>query len=234
VRGSANLERFDYWLHQFRAMRLLAEVGCTAGALDREMAALAALADPAQAAERARSAALPLRLELAELWTRLLRTEVAGASTTGELGTIANLEQHSRVNQAILCRHDAVLVRLLGCDLPMAARPSRAYAGPARLIVPTVRTAAAPGEAVHVRVLVVSEAPPRSVELCWRAMGGGAYRRAGLGPLARGVYEAVLPPVDPAHPALEYHIEARAGDAALRWPASDRGLDQTLILDERG
>ena len=233
VNGSANLERFDYWLNQFRAMRLIAEIGCTAGALDREMAAIAALTDPAQAGERARAEALPLRLQLAALWTRLLRTEVAGASSLGELGTIANLEQHSRLHQAILSKHDAALVKLLGCDLPLAASPSRQYAGPARLIVPTVRTCAAPGEAVRLRVLVAAEEEPGPIELCWRRLGGTDYRRVPLTRVARRVYEASLPALGPANPAIEYHIEARIGKAALRWPASDRGLDQTIIEYER-
>jgi len=236
VRGSANLERFDYWLNQFRAMRLIAEVGCAAGALDREMAAIARMAGPAQAAERARTAALPLRIELAVLWTRLMRTEVAGASSLGELGTIANLEQHSRVHQAILARHDDALAKLLGCDLPLAALPSREYAGPARIIVPTVRTSAAPGEAVRLRVLVAAEEEPGSVDLCSRRLGGAEYAREPFRRVARRVYEAQLPGLDLANPALEYHVEARIGAATLRWPASDRGLDQTVILgaEERG
>ncbi|HXQ81085.1 MAG TPA: malectin domain-containing carbohydrate-binding protein [Opitutaceae bacterium] len=230
VRGSANLERFDYWLNQFRAMRLIAEIGCAAGALDREMAAIAALADPAIARERARTGALPLRLQLAALWTLLLRTEVAGASSLGELGTLANLEQRSRVHQAVLSRHDAALARLLGYDLPLAASPSRQYAGPARIIVPTVRTCAAEGESIRLRVLVVGEEDPGSVVLCWRWIGGTDYLRQPLHHVARRVYEASLPRLDSPNPAAEYHVEAVVGEASLRWPSSDHGLDQTVIM----
>lgn len=234
VAGSANLERFDYWLNQFSAMRLIAEIGCTAGSLDREMAAISATADPARAAERARTAALPLRLGLADLWTRLLRTEVAGASSLGELGTLANLEQHSRAHQAILTRHDAALVRLIQCDLPIAASPSRAYAGPARIIVPTVRTSSAAGESVRLRVIVVSEADPGAIELCWRWIGAADYHREPAARVARRVFGVSLPRLYAGNPALEYHVEARVGDSTLRWPASDRGLDQTVILDGGG
>ena len=48
------------------------------------------------------------------------------------------------------------------------------------------------------------------------------------------IYEAALPPLGPAGPAVEYHIEAQVGEVSLRWPASDRGLDQTVVLFERG
>jgi hypothetical protein len=214
-------------------MRLIAEIGCTAGSLDAEMAAIAALADPAQAPARARATALPLRLRLASLWTELLRTEVAGASTSGELGTIANLEQRSRVHQGILGRHDAELARLLGCDLPIGATPSREYRGPLRIIVPTVRTSAGPGEAVRVRVLVASVEDPASATLFWRPMGGTGYKVAPLRHVGRRVYEAALPQLDPALPSIEYHVEVQAGADTGRWPASDRGLDQTVVLAER-
>lgn len=234
VRGTADLDRFDYWLNQFRAMRLIAEIGCTAGALDREMAAIDGLADPQQGARRARYGALPLRLRLAALWTQLLRTEVAGASSSGELGTIANLEQRSRVHQEILSRHDARLAKLLGHELPAEALPSRAYAGPLRIIVPVVRTSAGAGESVKVRVLVAADEDPSSVVLFWRAMGGGAYRQEPLRPLGRHVYEAALPAPGPSGRGIEYHVEARAGAVAARWPASDRGADQTVILGPGG
>lgn len=230
VKGAANLDRFDYWLNQFRAMRLIAEIGCTAGALDLEMAAIAGLTDAKLATRRAQEGALPIRLRLAELWTALLQAEVAGASTSGELGTIANLEQRSRVHQAILSRHDAALAKLLGYDLPIAASPARDYSGQPRVIVPVVRTAARPGEAVRVRVLVAAAGDTGPAVLCWRAMGGSAYAREPLHPLGRHVYEALLPKLDASRPAIEYHIEAKAGGAAMRWPASDRGLDQTVVL----
>jgi len=233
VRGSANIERFDYWLNQFRAMRLIAEIGCTAGALDREMDAIAVLADPARASERARNGALPLRLELAALWTRLLRTEVAGASSLGELGTLANLEQRSRVHQSVLGRHDAELVRLLGSDLPMEASPSRQYAGPSRIIVPTVRTCAAEGESIGLRILLVGEEDPSSVVLSWRWIGSTDYVRQPFRHVARRVYEASLPRLNFPNPAAEYHVEAKIGEASLRWPSSDRGLDQTVIMFQR-
>lgn len=232
VRGSANLNRFDYWLDQFKAMRCIAELGCTAGALDRTMTELAAVSDPAAAARRAETDALPLRLRLAALWTRLLHTEIAGASTSGELGTIANLEQRSRIHQHFLDRHDAELVRLLGHPLPPTAAVSDRYDGPSRLIVPTVRTAAAPGERIVLRVLVAAPSPEAQLTLRWRPLGGGDYASVAFHHVARAVYEVDLPAVDSAHPAFEYHIDAIAGTRDLRWPISDHGANQSVVLGD--
>ena len=163
-----------------------------------------------------------------------MRTEVAGASTSGELGTIANLEQRSRTHQEMLSRYDATLAKLLGYDLPQAASPSSEYSGPARIIVPTVRTSVSRGETATVRVLVAAEQEPSSVVLCWRPLGGTDYTREPLRHVNRRVYLATLPQLDPSSEAIEYHIEARVGGSTERWPVSDRGLDQTVVMFDRG
>ncbi len=232
VRGAANLDRYDYWLSQFRAMRAIGELGCTAGALDVEVEALKAMKDDRARRERATQVALPLRIHLAELWTQLLRFEIAGATSSGELGTIANLEQRSRIHQRLLDRHDGFLTGALGEALPPAAAPSGTYTGPARIAVPTVRTSAAPGESVHLRVLLIAGKSRGSAVLCWRGVGEGKYRRIPLRPVSRWVNEVDLPPLDPKAPIAEYHIEAVLDGDSVRWPASDSGRDQTLVLFE--
>ncbi len=230
VRGAANLDRYDYWLNQFRALRLIAEIGCTAGALDLAMRTVAETLDPAEAKKVAENRALPLRLQLAHLWTDLLRTEIAGVSNPGEFGTLANLEQRSRVHQQILGKHDAALVKSLGCDLPLAASPENDYTGPARIVVPTVRTAAAAGESLTLRVILVSEQPPAGGSLAWRPLGASEYRHVPLRHVDRRVYEFALPPLGERLPAIEFHLEAELDGAARRWPVSERGLDQTIVL----
>ncbi|MFA5265931.1 MAG: malectin domain-containing carbohydrate-binding protein [Opitutaceae bacterium] len=232
IHGAANLERYDYWLNQFRAFRLIGELGCTAGALDKEMNTLGAIADLEARRDWARRMALPLRIRLAELWTQLMHVEIAGASNVTELGTIANLEQRSRVHQQFLDKHDRGLVSALGAELPVGAQPSATYAGPVRIIVPTVRTSVAPGESLLLKVLLVAEKTSADAVLCWRPIGEGEYRRIPLKQVARWVYEVALPALTPEVPMIEYHIEAKLDGQASRWPASEVGCDQTLILFE--
>ncbi len=232
VRGAANLDRFDYWLNQFRALRLIAQIGCTAGALDVVMEKLSA-AEASARQQIALTEALPLRVELAQLWTTLLRTEIAAASNPGELGTLANLEQRSRVHQRVLDRHDVALVQALGCDLPLSAYPENTYDGPTRFIVPTVRTAAAPGEAIKLRVIVASPDAPADAVLAWRPIGDTEYRRVPLNHVARRVYDVALPALTEQQPAIEYHLEATVGTEQIRWPVSDHGRDQTVILADQ-
>ena len=38
-----------------------------------------------------------MRIRMARLWEKMLTWQIAATDTPGELGTIANLEQHSRL-----------------------------------------------------------------------------------------------------------------------------------------
>ncbi len=96
----------------------------------------------------------------------------------------------------------------------------------------SVRTSVAPGESFRLRFLLVAEKSPTDPVLCWRAAGEREYCRVPLQLVARWVHEVTLPTLDPKRPLLEYHIEAVLDGQATRWPVSDRGSDQTLVLFE--
>jgi len=234
VRGAANLDRFDYWLNQFRGLRLMGELGCTAAALDQAVNACRSQSDPEARRQGAETRALPLRIHLAELWTQLMRVEVAGVSSPGELGTIANLEQRSRRHQQLLGKDDEALVTMLRHPLPAAAAPAGTYAGPPRIVVPSVRTSASAGESIALKVILVAAQPPLGAELWWRPAGSRDYQRAPLHPVDRWVYTVTLPAPAPSSPIIEYHIAAQLDGQKERWPISDRGMDQTVVMLEPG
>jgi hypothetical protein len=96
----------------------MAEACCVRGQLDQAMKA------------KDYAAALTDRVELARVWSRLLSLQTAIVSTPGELGTIANLEQHTRKESHFLDQHDAALSQALGKPLPPEAAPSQTYSGP--------------------------------------------------------------------------------------------------------
>jgi hypothetical protein len=233
VRGAASQDRFDYWLAQFRFYRELARIGCTAGGLDRAMRSVAAEADPARRQALARDLALPLRLTLARQWTELLQLAIEGATTSGELGIIANLEQHNRTHLRLLNGHDAELERFLGGKLPAAAQPADRYAGPPRIIVPTVRPAALTGESVTLRVILLGGDRPTDAAIFWRPLGRETFARIPLQHVARRVFRGTLPAIDAAAGVIEYYVEANFGESApRRWPASAPALNQTVVLED--
>jgi hypothetical protein len=218
VKGAGNLERFDYWLNTFRYTRAMAHFGCTVGELSRIM----------RGPDVDKVRALAVRQELARLWVAMIRFQIAAVDTPGEMGTIANLEQQSRGAAQLLTKRDTALIKLLGTELPASCQPSKAYEGPARIIVPTVRTQVAVDEKLTLKIILPGVNQPMSANLYWRTMGSGNYKAVPIKHVARSVYSVVLPS---ATKDFEYYIQAGGTNGTkLIWPATAPQLNQTVIV----
>jgi hypothetical protein len=229
VVGAGNLERFDYWLNTFRYLRAIGELGCARGRLDALIEQIQATDDATRKAELAREQALPVRVELARLWERAMTLLVAVVSTPGELGTVANLEQHVRRHNAFLSLHDKLLRELPGTRLPPEAKPGADYQGPARIIVPTVRSAVSVGERLTVKAIVLARAPTARPRLHWRALGDERFWTIDLRHVNRATYTAALPPARGV--GLEYYVTATTADGQeLVWPPTAPRLGQTVVV----
>jgi len=205
----------------------MARLGCLRGELDRAVAAMDQEPDAAQKKRLAQDA-LARRLNLAREWERLLSFQTAAMDTPGELGTIANLEMHSRRARHLLNEYDTDLAAALGAPLPAEATPSTNYDGAARIIVPTVRSQAEPGEALSLSVIVLDNKPARTAALFWRKLGRGGFRKINLRHVARAVYSVTLPA---AGEDFEYYLSAQtASGAKLVWPATAPRQNQTVVL----
>lgn len=229
VVGAGNLDRFGYWAAQFEALRHLGEIGCLAGELDRVCDSFPSSGRASDAAAVQR--AVGLRLDLARLWEELIQLEIGGVRSTGELGTIANLETRSRLHKHILDKDDARLVAALGRPLPEEIAVRKDYEGPPRILMTTVRRSASAGEAVVVRPILVAERPPAGATLHWRAIGESDYHTSPLALEARSVYRAVLPDLGTNRPAIEYYLEADLDGQTVRWPAEAPAVGQTVVLN---
>ena len=158
------------------------------------------------------------------MMTLLLQT----VSTPGEMGTIANLEQHTRRNNHFLDAHDTKLAELLGAPLPAEAKPGTAYAGPARLLVPTQRSVALEGETPPLRAIVLNQSDAASVTLLVRPLGKSRFAATPMKHLGRGVYEAMMPKV--GRETLEYQVRAKLKDGrVLNWPPTAPKVGATLV-----
>jgi len=228
VTSPGDRDRFDYWLNTFRYLRTAAEIGSTAGELARQVAALNQTTNASARAELA-SAAVALRVQLSRLWEMMLTEQLAAADTPGELGTIANLEQHNRVFSHLLDHADAALTNALGHALPDTVQLLRDYAGPARLFVPTERTQIARNEMLHIEAIALSAQPVNSVMIHVRPLGSQQdFIAMPLQHLGRGVYEITLPA---AREDFEYWIEGRMENGpTLQWPATAPDLNQTVVV----
>ena len=144
------------------------------------------------------------------------------------MGTLANLERHNRLGTQFVTAHDVALAAATGAPLPQDVQLSKVYAGPSRIIVPTVRTEVAAGESLKLRLIVLDNKPAKSVTLYWRPIGSGPFQRVEVKHLGRAVYQAALPP---ATEDFEYYIEAQTAEGnTLVWPVSAPKICQTVVV----
>jgi hypothetical protein len=226
VRSAGNRERYDYWLNTFVYLRAVGEVDCTWGEYNRAMEKVKQEKDAAAQKGMARRLALPVRLKLIGLVREVFDHLLATVSTTGELGTVANWNQHNL--PGLLTKPGEELAKLLGEALPAEAQPARQYHGPTRIIVPTVRTSLGVNEALNLKVIILSEAPPHAANLYWRALGGRRFAKIPLKLAERGVYSIQLPAG--GKDDLEYYVQVEAeGGGPVYFPATAPKHNQTIV-----
>jgi hypothetical protein len=172
-----------------------------------------------------RDEALPVRAEMAAALRDIFNGLLATVGNTGELGTIANWEQH--LLPGAWERPEAELAKTLGTEIPPGTRLPLGYDGPPRVAVPAVRTSLEAGEPLTLKVIILSKDKPRSAVFRWREMGRGDFRSLALEPVARGVHRLSLPA--PASD-IEYYLEVEADGAVVRYPATAPELNQTVIV----
>ena len=225
VQGAGNLERFDYWLKNFEAMRETAHFQCAWSDYNKGLERVKTLPDAAAKAAAAKEALLPPRFEMTKALMTILGNLAATASNTGEMGTIANWEQHL-IPEAFL-KPGEELKALLGGPLPAYADLPAEYAGPARVVVPTTRTILAAGEPLALKAMVLASEPPTAVTLHWRTLGVGKFAAAAMEHTARNTYRVSLPALTGD---IEYYIEAQAGGRDVFFPVTAPALNQTVVV----
>ena len=225
VQGAGNLERFEYWLKNFEAMRETARFQCAWSDYNKGLEKVKALPDAAAKAAAAKETLLPPRLEMAKALKTILGNLAATASNTGEMGTIANWEQHL-IPDAFL-KPGEELKSILGGPLPAYADLPAEYAGPARVVVPTVRTLVAAGESLSLKAMVLAAEPPAAVTLHWRTLGAGKFTAVEMTHSARNTYRVSLPALSGD---IEYYIEAQAGGRSVFFPVTAPALNQTVVV----
>ncbi|MBI4326689.1 MAG: hypothetical protein HY674_15710 [Chloroflexi bacterium] len=231
VKGAGNLDRFDYWIDSLRYLRASGAMECALGQFNQQMGKVNAEQDPAKRREPAKTSALPAYREVFMRYREALGLLLQTTGSAGELGTVAVWQQV--YYPAAIGKPGATLAGALGQPLPADLQPTKDYQGPPRLIVPTLRGIAGKGERLPVRVIILSENPPRKPKLHWRVLGTGEFAAVDLRHVARGVYSVVLPPMPEA--GLEYYIRAATDDRRqLVFPPTAPRLNQTVVALPRG
>ncbi len=226
--GAGNLERFDYWLNNFRYLRAIAQANCIWARYNEVRGKVAAEKDPQAQKKLARELALPVRKELVAAFAELHRHLLATVTNAGEMGNVSNWQQQTL--PVALGAPGKELAIWLGEDLPADAMPSAKYAGEPRLFVREVRTGIVAGEPLTLTVIMLG-VEPSPAQVCWRSLGTGPFAKTPLQHVTRGVYTVTLP-ADCVRSDFEYYVQATAGDKSLVFPATAPALNQTVVVTE--
>ena len=225
IQGNGYAERFGYWLKNFEYMREIAHFECLWAEYNKFFEKAKAEKDPNEKRAMARESLLSLRVQMVNSLKAIFGSLLATVSNTGELGTIANWEQHNMPDS--IEKPGEELKKLLNSELPPEARLSSAYEGPARIAVPTLRPSLEAGESLKLKVIILAQNPPQDAALYWREMGKGKYQVVPLQKVARSVYSVTLPALSAD---IEYYIKARTGEQDIVFPVTAPALNQTIVL----
>ncbi|MEW6741261.1 MAG: malectin domain-containing carbohydrate-binding protein [Planctomycetota bacterium] len=229
IEGVGQRDRFDYWAKQLAYMAAMARLNCRWAELNQVLEAAKAASTAEAQRERARDDILPLYRELVSDVKDVYQFLLATVSNTGELGTIANWEQH--IVPGLLEATGRELERLLGEALPPDALPSRTYEGPPRVIVPTVRTSLAAGEPLRLEVILLSAQPPRDAALFWTPIGQGSWQKLPLQRVDRSVYNVSLQVPPEGIDTIEYYVRIdTANNETAYFPVTAPERSQTVVV----
>jgi hypothetical protein len=228
VKSLGYLERFDYWLNSFRYLKAVGEIDCTWARYNAALEKIRQEQDKSRQKELAAQTALPIRKELVRQVEEAHRLLLATITTTGGMGTVANWQQH--LLPRLLMQPGRELSEILGEALPADAMPASSHDGPARLIVPTVRTSLAASEDLRLKVIALGLDKPAGSALYWRPLGKGEFAQVPLAHVARSVYSVRLPASQIAGRDIEYYVQVSAGGNAARFPVTAPAINQAVVV----
>lgn len=224
ITEAGNKERYKYWLHTFYYAKSLAQVGCALGEMDT-IATLAAKETDATARKTLGSRLLKARDHAAKAWGEMVTHLLQTVNTTGEMGTIANIEQHNMQQMRFLVRYDSLISAALG-EHVAAVDLSKQYTGASRLVVTTKRTLLHSGEDLNMRIRILTSSDITSVDIFWKPLGTKSFEKKAIDHEAANVYKLNLP----VKQDIEYYIEVKlASGESLKYPVGDN-TTQTIVV----
>jgi len=226
IQGAGNSARLDYWLNFLRATRLRVRTWALAARLAAKMNEVNSLSPPGRQKAVVGQEVLPLRLEIARSYEDMIAAFVACAKSAGEVGTISSIE--SGMRDKLVTSQDAAIVKFLGAPLPPGAAVRTGYRGAPRIFVSARCSQIKAGEPEEIRAFLLSDQKSAVVNLYWRPLGKGSFRRVAAAHRARQAYRVTLPAQSPG--TVEYYLEAKLENGhKVLWPATAPALNKTAI-----
>lgn len=228
ILGKGDLERFDYWLNTFKYLRSIGHLGCVRGELDKKMREISSLPLSEQK-EIVRKQILPIRIKLSKLWEEMMGHLIQTVNTTGELGTVINLESQTRKTYSFLNKYDKYMESILGEKLPLSVSLPKKYSGSPRMFVLNERSMLEKGEIYTLKLHVLGvDRMKKAPILYYRELGRKNFKKVVVDKKKDTYFEVQIP--DNRNRTLEYYIEAEFANQTVHYPASAPQCNKTWIF----
>ena len=224
VSGKGNMERFDYWLNQFRYLRAFGKLACTAGEFELQIKKLASLTDN-QKKELVNNKLLPLVKKEAEELKDVHFYLISSISTWGEIGNVTNWQQHIIPLQI---RSHADQIKKFTADTSwMKDLYPKDMRDLSRIIVPSSQTIIETGKDFKIN-LICFNIQPEKATIYWRPLGSKKYEQSDLKRISETYWEAIIPS-GKITDDFEYYIQAGKNGEFL-YPVTAPGLSHAVVL----
>ena len=227
VSGAGNLERFDYWLNQFRYLRAFGKLACTVGEFNREVKMMEKLSE-ARKKEIAESKLSGLLKKEAEELREVHQFLLSSVSTWGDLGNVTNWQQHIIPLQ--IMPHARLVTRLISDTTWIGSLFSEPVHGISRIIVPQPRHTLEAGSDYTVKMICFN-LTPEDPKIYWRMIGERKFSSAPLETISGSYWRAVIPSAG-IRGDFEYYISA-GGSGAHVFPVTAPSLNQAVVLTRK-
>lgn len=225
IQGKGNLERFDYWLNTFCYLRTMGYLSCLRGELDNYMKQLPSVDRPEQDIF-IKEKIIPVRVELSRQWEKMMGYLIKTVSTTGELGTVINLESQTRKTYSFLSKYDLEIETALKSTLPSEIRLSAQYTSEPRMFVLNERLVLQKGEPYVLQMNVLGhDKITKAPVFKYRELGQKRFREKRMIRKSEVVFEVSAPELKDK--TIEYYIEAEFEGEKLCYPSTAPILNRT-------
>ena len=223
VLGKGNLERFDYWLNQFKYLKATGKLACSLGTYQKNLLLSGKMKEPEKLVF-AKETMLPIAKQQISDLREVYRYLISATTTWGEIGNISNWQQHvvpSQVKPNIV-----ELARYTGDSTLVSDLLPKSIDGMKKMIVPSPQTILDHGKDYTVRVLTFN-LKPQKMSLFWRFLGDKDFKQIDLAQTSENYWLAAIPAAQVTDD-FEYYISASDGEE-FRFPASAPELSFAVV-----
>ncbi len=176
VLGNGNLERFDYWLNQFKYLKATGKLACTLGLYKNAVKTLDKT-EQGQKNSFANEKLLPILRQEVDNLSDIFKYLISTVTTWGEFGNVTNWQQHviphqiqPQINQIVKLTGDSSWVTDL---FPKSMKEVN------KIIVPSPQTMIQKGKDYTVKVVTYNLNPKEAI-LYWRILGQKDFQKSDL------------------------------------------------------